>query len=245
MKLIVRADDFGYSKAVSIGIAEAVKNGIINNVGLMTNMEEASFGVSLLKNENVCLGMHANISAGFPVMETEKVPNLVGEDGRFRTSSSYREAVGDIALKEAEAEVEAQYEKFVELTSRKPGYIDGHAVISPNFFKALELVAKNHDILYCPFPDDFQKPFLIGNREVYLKVGSTREISAEECLKIAVEDEEHLSLVVYHPGYVDAAIMRRSSLNLQRIYELEMLCSDETKKYLAEHDVHLMRFDEL
>ena len=37
-KIIVRADDLGYSRAVNLGIADTVKHGIINNVGLMVNM---------------------------------------------------------------------------------------------------------------------------------------------------------------------------------------------------------------
>ena len=39
MKLIMRADDLGFSEAVNLGIYKAVKEGVITSVGMMTNME--------------------------------------------------------------------------------------------------------------------------------------------------------------------------------------------------------------
>ena len=42
-KLLVRADDLGYSESVNYGIARAVKSGIVRSVGVMTNMEWAYF----------------------------------------------------------------------------------------------------------------------------------------------------------------------------------------------------------
>ena len=38
MKLIMRADDLGFSEAVNLGIYKAVKEGVITSVGMMTNM---------------------------------------------------------------------------------------------------------------------------------------------------------------------------------------------------------------
>ena len=38
-KILIRADDVGYSRAVNYGIADSVWNGIIRSVGIMPNME--------------------------------------------------------------------------------------------------------------------------------------------------------------------------------------------------------------
>ncbi|MCT0221291.1 ChbG/HpnK family deacetylase, partial [Lactiplantibacillus plantarum] len=43
-KVIVRADDLGYSDAVNVGIARTVHNGLINNVGVMVNMPTTMSG---------------------------------------------------------------------------------------------------------------------------------------------------------------------------------------------------------
>ena len=247
MELIVRADDLGYSKAVSLGILESVQNGIINNVGLMVNMRDSAHGVALLQGEDVCLGMHTNISAGCPVSPADMIPSLTDGEGRFRSSRSYQTAEEDISLEEAILEVEAQYQRFKALTGKRPGYIDGHAVSSGNFFKAMELVADRHHVLYSSYPagPDFTRPVTIGSRTVYLRGGSTLQRTPKECLEEVLGDTGHVSLVVYHPGYVDATIMRESSLNLPRVYELEYLTDPDTRRYLTERNIHLLRFDKL
>lgn len=245
MDLIVRADDLGYSKAVSLGILEAVQNGIINNVGLMVNMPDSAYGSRLLQERDVCLGMHVNISAGRPISPVEQIPSLVNDEGSFRSSKSYREQ--DVALEEAVLEAEAQYQRFVELVGKKPAYIDGHAVASNNYFAALKLVAARHGVMYvdCPTGMDFTKPVTIGSRTVYLCGGSTLQKGPSECLQEALEQNDRLFLVVYHPGYIDATIMRGSSLNLPRIYELEYLTDPGTKQFLSQRNIRLLRFDEL
>lgn len=39
-KLIVNADDFGYSKGINLGIIEAHREGIVTSTTLMTNMPD-------------------------------------------------------------------------------------------------------------------------------------------------------------------------------------------------------------
>lgn len=51
-KILIRADDLGYSRAVNYGIFDAVHNGIINNVGVMVNMPTTIQGLELVSNEN-------------------------------------------------------------------------------------------------------------------------------------------------------------------------------------------------
>ncbi|MCF0246078.1 MAG: ChbG/HpnK family deacetylase, partial [Ileibacterium sp.] len=46
-RVIVRADDLGYSRGVNLGIADAVNQGIITSVGVMTNMPETYSGLKL------------------------------------------------------------------------------------------------------------------------------------------------------------------------------------------------------
>lgn len=48
-KILIRADDLGYSEAVNYGIEKSVKDGLIASVGVMTNMPPSKHGVNLLK----------------------------------------------------------------------------------------------------------------------------------------------------------------------------------------------------
>lgn len=61
-KIIVRADDLGYSCAVNYGIYEATHRGIVNNVSLMVNLPFSEHGWELLKNEpDTDVGLHVVI----------------------------------------------------------------------------------------------------------------------------------------------------------------------------------------
>ena len=48
IKLLLRADDLGYSEAVNYGIEKTVREGLIRSVGLMPNMPAAAHGLTLL-----------------------------------------------------------------------------------------------------------------------------------------------------------------------------------------------------
>ena len=53
-----------------------------------------------------------------------------------------------MVLEEVILEIEAQYQRFKEITGREPAYFEGHAVASANFFKGLSIVAKRHGLDY-------------------------------------------------------------------------------------------------
>ena len=57
--------------------------------------------------------------------------------------------------------------------------------------------------------------------------------------------EGGVEMFVCHPGYLDAYILRKSSLTVPRAMEVEMLCSDETKKYIEEQGIELVTYDDL
>ena len=245
-KILMRADDLGYCEAVNLGIYKSIHDGFINSVGLMTNMEYAAHGVNLIKNEQVCLGQHTNISAGRPICDPSLIPSLVDENGKFHSSSYYKNSKEDIVLEEVIMEVEAQYHKFIELVGRKPEYFDGHAILSNNFFKALEFVARKYDLKYSPFPTSLNEPILIGNTLVIMNGGSFLDKDASECLKEVVQKQSnYVEMIVYHPGFLDAYIMKNSSLNVQRVYELEAICDENNLKYLKENDVELITYNDL
>ena len=160
MKLIMRADDLGFSEAVNLGIYKAVKDGVITSVGIMTNMEQAYAGYELLKDFDIALGQHTNICAGRPLTDPKLIPSLVQENGEFCSSREIRNRqVDTIVVEEAEREIEAQYLRFKEMTGRNPDYFECHAVISQNFFTALKNVAKKYGLFYenILFDQEFEK----------------------------------------------------------------------------------------
>ena len=50
---------------------------------------------------------------------------------------------------------------------------------------------------------------------------------------------------VCHPGYLDAYIMRVSSLTIPRTLEVEMACSDELRHFIQENDIQMLTYDDV
>ena len=108
-RLLIRADDLGFSEGTNYGIAKTVNDGIIRSVGLMPNMPAAQHGFDLIKNMEICLGQHTNICVDRPLTDPKRIPSLVDENGEFKSSSIYRSAQKDfVVLDEVVLEIEAQ-----------------------------------------------------------------------------------------------------------------------------------------
>ena len=76
-----------------------------------------------------------------------------------------------------------------------------------------------------------------GKAELYMYMDSMKPnyepfASLKNCMENA--HEGGVEMFVCHPGYLDAYILRKSSLTVPRAMEVEMLCSDETKSYIEE-----------
>ncbi len=82
--LIVNADDFGMSRAISDGIILAHRYGFVTSASLMANMPAAEYAVSRLVNApRLGIGVHLNLCAGRPILPPREVPSLVDRGGHF------------------------------------------------------------------------------------------------------------------------------------------------------------------
>lgn len=248
-RLLVRADDLGYSEGVNYGISKSVKEGIVGSVGVMTNMPAVTHGLKLLENTDVCLGQHTNISVGQPLTDPSLIPSITNEKGEFKSSKEYRQAKKDfVVLDEVVLEIEAQYKRYIELMGEKPHYIDGHAVASDNFFKGLEIVAQKYGLKYSPF--SMEGEVQINHKQVRINmeaIAPDMDYNPFESLKKTVEQagKEGYCMFVCHPGYLDGYILRNSSLTLPRPLEVDMLCDPRTRKWLEELNIELITYDNL
>lgn len=251
-RILVRADDLGFSRGVNYGIADSVKNGIIRSVGLMPNMPDAQHGVDLLAGVPVCLGQHTNICIGKPLTDPKLIPSLCQENGEFKPSRAYREAYkrGEefVVLEEVILEIEAQYQRFKELTGQEPHYFEGHAVVSDNFFKGLSIVAERHGLRYLAL-NFTGAPILFGNSQLYMRMESSRPgyDPFASLQAAAMEDygSNGLAMFICHPGYLDDYILRVSSLTTPRAQEVAMATAPATKAWLEENEFQVVTYDEL
>ena len=247
-KILVRADDLGYSEAFNYGLARAVKSGIVRSVGVMPNMEWAEHGVRLLDGTDVTFTVHANICQGKPICYPKLVPSLVDENGIFKDKSLYREAKEDfVVLEEVVMEVEAQYLRLVELIGKKPFMVEAHAVPSANFNKALAIINQKYGLTGMGF-DPARGP-KIGSHVMKFSMDSGNpDYNPFESFKKAASQpmaEDECAMMVLHPGYVDEYVLTTSYITTQRALEVAFAINPEVPKLCQENDVKLMTYGEL
>ena len=99
MRLIINADDFGYSKGVNYGIIDAYKNGIVRSTTIMAGMPGFDHAVELAKeNKELGVGVHLTLTSYKPVLDSHKT--IVNEHGYFDKGLYTKEnIINDIAKK--------------------------------------------------------------------------------------------------------------------------------------------------
>ena len=250
-KIIVRADDLGFTEGINYGIDKACRDGIIRSVGVMTNMSATRHGYELVKDLDLCLGLHTNICAGKPICDSKDVPSLCDDNGYFKKSRVYREAAkkGEdfVVLDEVIKEVEAQYEAFVELTGDKPHYFEGHAVASENFFKGMQIVAAHHGCDYLGVSFGGSVKFRNTNLHVSMDSMGPRYVPFESLKRAAMEDYDDGGVLMFvcHPGYLDQEILDVSSLTIPRPAEVAMCIAPETRQWLKDNDIEVITYDDI
>ena len=117
---------------------------------------------------DVCLGQHTNVCVGKPISDPHKISSLVNENGEFKSSREYRQTKEDfVVLEEAILEVEAQYERFKEITQQEPAYFEAHAVMSQNLMKAIEIVGERHHLKTLNMTFD-GTPMIVNGQPMYM-----------------------------------------------------------------------------
>lgn len=246
-KMLVRADDLGYSEAFNYGLARAVKSGFLRCVGVMPNMEWAEHGVRLLDGTDVIFTVHANICQGKPITDPKLVPSLVDENGFFKDKSLYREAKEDfVVLEEVLMEVEAQFLRLQALTGKTPFMVEAHAVPSANFNKAIAMVAAKYGVEAMKYGP---KGPMIGKYSFKFSMDSgNADYNPFESFKKAASQEmaeDEACLMVLHPGFVDEYVLTTSYITTARALEVAFCINPEVPKWCEENNVQLLTYADL
>lgn len=251
-QILIRADDLGFSDGVNQGIAKTLQNGIVKSVGLMSNMDEAENGIKMVRQYDVCIGQHTNICTGKPLTDPKLIPSLCQENGEFRSSKEYRAAKMEgreiVDLDEVILEIEAQYQRFRELTGTEPAYFECHAVSSDNFFKGMEIVAQRYNLPYLEMkigePVVFRHTVLNSHMPKDIKAYEENPFTVIEDAVREAKDGE-CEMMVFHPGYIDPYLLSHSSMTITRVKECEMLCQRTVKEWLDQQDICQVTYKDL
>ena len=127
-RLIVNADDFGFTSGVNRAIVKAHTEGVVTSATLMAN-GPAFFEVNQLAKQfpNLSIGCHVVLIDGDPVLPVRRVPSLT-QSGRFRNNLkkfATRALTGKLVAAEIAAEATAQIKK-VQAAGMCVSHFDTH-----------------------------------------------------------------------------------------------------------------------
>lgn len=84
MTLVVTADDLGLSPAVTKGILESHRRGVVRSTSLIVTADSSAEAAALARMEpDLEVGLHLDFVGGWPVSDPAAVRSLVNGDGRF------------------------------------------------------------------------------------------------------------------------------------------------------------------
>lgn len=250
LKLIVNADDFGYSRAVSYGIVDAHHTGIVTSTTMMCNIGDLEHPVQLAQeNQTLGIGIHLVLTSGSPV--SENVPSLVDWNGRFYSYREFLNNIQSIKKEEIEREWTSQIERFLS-TGLKPTHLDTHHHVHAQqevLPIAIQLAKK------------YGLPLRRVNNEstlesVYGSVKTTNllftdfykenvNIECFEALLLNSVGKVQTVEINCHPGYVDGKLVKQSSYVYQRIKEFTVLTSREIKSRIKQLNIDLITFSDI
>jgi hopanoid biosynthesis associated protein HpnK len=127
--LAVTGDDFGRSRAVNRGIAEAHDRGVLTRASLMVAGEAAREAVEIARSRpDLSVGLHLVVVDGRAALPHREIPAITDAGGRFRggpVAAGLRYQFSAKARRELEREVRAQFEGFRE-TGLALSHVNGH-----------------------------------------------------------------------------------------------------------------------
>jgi chitin disaccharide deacetylase len=150
-RLIINADDFGFTKGVNAGIVRAHKTGIVTSTTLMANGEAFEEAIDLAQaNPGLGVGCHLSIVGGDPVAPKSQIKSLLETDGALPltlTKLALKLARRSVRHEEIVIEFRAQLDRItrrgINLT-----HLDTHkhSHTHPQVMRALAIVAAEFGI---------------------------------------------------------------------------------------------------
>jgi len=147
-RLIVNADDFGFSEEVNEAIVRAHRDGILTSASLMVTGAAFDHAVRLAReNPRLGVGIHLVTVMGRSVLRPSEIPSLVDLQGNFPSNpvkAGLKYLFSRRARRELRMELAAQFQKF-QSTGLPLSHVDGHLHLHVHpviFREALELATK-------------------------------------------------------------------------------------------------------
>lgn len=246
MKLIVNADDMGYTESISNGIVYGYKNGIISSTTVMCHMPYATKVPKLIEGlDDLGVGVHLTLTCGRPLTNGK---SFVDENGDFLKYKIFYNSY--INPQEAYTEFKAQIERFIQIFNRKPTHIDSHQGCHDGvtvLLKAHPEMAKNHNTkeiydVAMQLAEEYDLPVRRSCNYKWTDAYYGDNATVETFIKTLQENKDTDMEFMVHPGYCDLELYNKSSYNTNRVKELAGLCDPALKDYIDKNNIELVHF---
>lgn len=270
-RLIVNADDFGFTRDVNTGIVEACERGILGATTLMANGGAFEHAVELARQTpNLDVGCHVTLVGGASALDpSQPLPASV--------AGLLRRIAGGWDVDSIEAEVRAQVEKL-RAAGVEPTHLDAHkhTHLIPRVLEALLRVAREYRIPWIRRPFDLPLTAATANAPWKRRITSRmlrglhrrfeRQVAAAGCrgtdyfagfqITGLYRTQELAALIralppgltelMTHPGHCTAELQAASTrLKQSRAAELEALLAPEVRLAAEEAGVEITRFSRI
>ncbi len=132
--LVIIADDYGIGPETSRGILELAVRNLITGAVLLVNSRHAEESVRAWRQAGcpMEMGWHPCLTLDEPAAPAQRVPSLLGADGRMLPLGRFlaRLYAHQICPRQIEIELNAQYDRFLELVGQSPAVVNSHQHIS-------------------------------------------------------------------------------------------------------------------
>lgn len=246
-RLIVNADDLGYTPGVSAGIFEAHAQGLVTSTTLMVGRPAAEEAARDLERfPDLGVGLHVTLTGGGPtVAPPGAVPSLLDAEGRL---ARYPEVFFPTAEpEEVLIEVRAQLDRFRRLTGRQPTHLDSHhhSHRLPVVLEALVAVALDAGLPVrssSPQVGERLRQAGVPTTDAFVESFFGEGATLENLVAILDGLGPGVTELMCHPAHIDEALRRSSSYVDDRARELEVLTSAPAEEKVRKLDLSLGHF---
>ncbi len=241
MKLILKADDMGYTETCTDGAMMAIQEGYVTLAGIMLDTPGTEDALEKIKPLTWLSMDWVTKFWGAPVLGSAAVPSLVDENGEFWTDLLARQDLND---QELYAELEAEILRCIRLCGRAP--LGTQPTGNPQVDEAKKKVCARFGIYYdYSGAGGFVRPYG-DERKAAMCFESYPDYHPLATIAEALEQDAPAVMVTLQPGFLDDYVLRttlegpRSSISIQRLEDVKVLCSPELKALIQENQAELV-----
>lgn len=253
-RLIINADDFGFTRDVNAGIVHAHRNGVLTSTTLMANGDAFDDAVRLARETpTLDIGAHLVLVQGCSLVSGRPFPEKL------------RNTISAIATGQLDPyrELRAQIEK-ISASGIRLTHLDSHkhTHIAPTVFRAVVRLAHEFRIPYVRLPIDTTLPLPAFSsnllRRYYKRLARHYDVKMtdhfmgfrltgylnEQTLASALElVREGTTEFMCHPGYLGEDLHGAATrLKQTRVEELKALTSPRIRELIAAKGIRLESF---